>query len=225
MYVLPVEAGDGMQFGNGLAEVRKLGLHNKHQLICVAPTFWHLPWYADHPTDPHIRQETYFLRVVVPAVEARYPALAAPSGRLLLGFSKSGWGAWSLLLRHPEMFGKAAAWDAPMMLDAPGYYGSGGIFATRDNFDQYRIPALLARLPAGELGKDPRLALLGYGNFRQEHQTLHEKLLALKLPHLHADGPRRTHHWSSGWIAEAVAFLAEQDTKAPVSPAHGQSQP
>jgi hypothetical protein len=210
MYVLPVEAGEGKQFGDGLAEVRKLGLHNTHQLICVAPTFSHLPWYADHPTDPHIRQEAFFLRVVVPSVEARYPARAEPAGRLLLGFSKSGWGAWSLLLRHPDVFARAAAWDAPMMLDAPGLYGSGGIFATRANFDRYRIPALLAALPPGALGKDPRLALLGYGNFRKEHQALHAKLLALKIPHRYADGPRRPHDWSSGWLAEAAAFLAGQ---------------
>ena len=153
MYVLPVEAGEGRRFGDGLDEVRKLGLHNTHQLICVAATFSHVPWYADHPADPHIRQESYFLRVVVPAVEARYPARPEQAGRLLLGFSKSGWGAWSLLLRHPDMFAKAAAWDSPMMLDGPGLYGSGGIFLTQDNFDKHRIPALLSALPAGGLGK------------------------------------------------------------------------
>jgi S-formylglutathione hydrolase FrmB len=207
MYVLPVEAGEGKQFGDGLAEVRKLGLHNTHQLICVAPTFSHLPWYADHPTDPHIRQETYFLRVVVPAVEAHYPATPERAGRLLLGFSKSGWGAWSLLLRHPDVFAKAVAWDAPMMLDRPGFYGSGGIFATQATFDRYLIPALLAALPGGALGEDDRLALLGYGNFRKEHQALHDKLLSLKIPHRYADGPKRKHDWSSGWIEEAVAFL------------------
>ena len=38
----------------------------KHKAIFVAPTFSHLPWYADHPSDASIRQETYFLKVVVP---------------------------------------------------------------------------------------------------------------------------------------------------------------
>src|SRR5207249_4274506 len=108
-----------------------------------------------------VRQETYFLKVVVPFVEKTYPAKADASGRLLLGFSKSGWGAFSLLLRHPEQFGKAAAWDAPLMMDAPGKYGSGDVFATADNFVGYRVSKLL-ELNAEKFQKESRLILLGY---------------------------------------------------------------
>src|SRR5687768_14690635 len=64
VYVLPVEAKSESRFGDGLQEVKKRDLHNKLQAIFVAPTFSHLPWYADHPTDPNVRQETYFLKVV-----------------------------------------------------------------------------------------------------------------------------------------------------------------
>ena len=69
LYVLPVEALDGRRWGSGLQTIRKAGLHNRHKLICVAPTFSHLPWYADHPSDPMIRQESYLTRVVLPLVE------------------------------------------------------------------------------------------------------------------------------------------------------------
>ena len=44
-----------------------------------------LPWYADHPTDVGIRQESYFLKVVLPFVERTYPARTERDGRLLLG--------------------------------------------------------------------------------------------------------------------------------------------
>jgi hypothetical protein len=100
----------------------------------VAPTFSHLPWYADHPTDKEIRQETYLLRVVLPLVERTYPVQSQLEGRLLIGFSKSGFGAWTLLLRHPEVFGRAAAWDAPLMMDRLGKYGTDGVFGTPENF-------------------------------------------------------------------------------------------
>src|SRR5262245_31893328 len=73
VYVLPVEAREGRRYGDGLVEVKKRGLHRKHVAYFVAPTFSHLPWYADHPTNPEVRQETYFLEVVVPAVERLYP--------------------------------------------------------------------------------------------------------------------------------------------------------
>ncbi|MGB2823822.1 MAG: alpha/beta hydrolase-fold protein [Phycisphaerae bacterium] len=207
VYVLPVEAGDGRRYGDGLAEIGKLDLHNSHELICVYPTFSHTPWYADHPTDPAIRQEGHLLHVVLPLIERTYPALAKADGRLLLGFSKSGWGAWSLLLRNPRVFGKAAAWDAPLTQARPDRWGMKEIFGTQENFAKYHVPSLLGRA-AGSLGKDNRLALLGYGNFRTHHQTTHEQMLSLKVPHRYADGPRRRHHWAGGWLAEAVDFLA-----------------
>jgi S-formylglutathione hydrolase FrmB len=206
LYVLPVEAGTESRYGNGLLEVKKLGLHNKHGLIVVQPTFARLPWYADHPTNPRLRQETYFLKVVLPFVEKTYPAQAAPEGRLLLGFSKSGWGAFTLLLRHPGTFGRAVAWDAPLTLDKPGPYGSGEVFGTRANFEGYRITTLLER-QAEKLGKGKRLALLGHGGFREQHRAAHDLMVRLKVPHEHQDGPKRKHDWHSGWVSEAVLFL------------------
>jgi enterochelin esterase-like enzyme len=76
LYVLPVEPTDGVQWGDGMAEVSKTDLHNKYGLICVQPTFAQTPWYADHPTNPKIRQETYFLKVVVPFIDQTYPTLS-----------------------------------------------------------------------------------------------------------------------------------------------------
>ena len=45
--------------------------------------------------------------------------------------------------RHPDLFGKAAAWDAPLMMDRPGRYGSGDVFGTPENFEAYRVARLL----------------------------------------------------------------------------------
>lgn len=206
LYVLPVEAGDGRRYGDGLLEVKKRGLHDKYGLLAVQPTFARLPWYADHPNDAKVRQESYFLKVVLPFIEGKYPVLAKPEGRLLLGFSKSGWGTFSLLLRHPDVFGKAAAWDAPLDLDRPGKYGSGDIFGGSDNFQRYCITKLLEER-AGTLSGGRRLAVLGYGNFRKEHQAVHDLMDKLKIAHEYQDGPRRSHDWHSGWVAGAVEFL------------------
>jgi hypothetical protein len=206
VYVLPVEAGTQNRFGNGLLEVKKLALHNKRDLIFVLPTFAHLPWYADHPTDGAIRQETYFLKVVVPFVDKHYPALAESRGRLLLGFSKSGWGAFSLLLRHPDQFSRAAAWDAPMNMVRP-QFGMGDIVGTQENFEKYRIARLLEQ-QAEVVQKEERLALVGYANFRDHHQTIHDQLIRLKIPHLYRDEKKPKHTWDAGWIDEAVRFLA-----------------
>lgn len=209
VYVLPVEAGRESRYGDGLQEILQNNLHQRHAAIFVTPTFAHLPWYADHPTDPAIRQESYFLKDVVPFIDQNYPSLAERSGRHLLGFSKSGWGAWSLILRHSDLFEKAAAWDAPLMLDQPGKYGSGPIFGSAENFAGYRIADLLAKQSANFRGS-PRLILLGYGNFRAEHEQLRPLLERLDVAYIERDGPQRVHDWHSGWVAEALELLLLQ---------------
>lgn len=206
VYVLPVEAGTESRYGDGLKEVKQLDLHNALGMVFVAPTFSHLPWYADHPTRPEVRQESYFLKVVVPFIDKSYPVRAAADGRLLLGFSKSGWGAWSLLLRHPDLFQRAAAWDAPLMMDKPGRYGSGDIFGTQDNFEGYRVSALLEK-KADQFQQGKRLILLGYGNFRGEHERAHALMDRMQVAHEYRDGPGRKHNWHSGWVKEAVELL------------------
>ena len=124
VYVLPVEPRDEHHYGDGLIEVRKHDLHNRHGTIFVAPTFSHLPWYADHPTDPEIRQETLLPGSRRPVHRRPLPGEGGPGGAAPAGLQQVGLGAYSLLLRHPEVFGRAAAWDAPLMMDSPGKYGS-----------------------------------------------------------------------------------------------------
>ena len=208
LYVLPVEALDGRRWGDGFGAIRRQEMHNRYRLICVAPTFSDLPWYADHPTDARLRQEGYFVNEVVPFIDRAYPAAGGREARLLLGFSKSGWGAWSLLLRHPDTFGRAAAWDAPLNQDRPDRFGMGPIFGTPENFERYRVSGLLER-QATELRGEPRLVLTGYGNFRAHHEAIHEQLLRLGIPHIYVDGPPRWHHWETGWIEEAIRLLLE----------------
>ncbi len=212
LYVLPVEAGEGKRWGDALAEVLQHDLHNRHQLICVYPTFSHLPWYADHPHDVQIRQETYLLTAVLPFVEKTYPARAGRSGRLLVGFSKSGWGAFSLLLRHPDVFSRAAAWDAPLMQARPDRFGMGPIFGTPENFAHYQITKLL-RCRADDFRGEPRLIHLGYDNFRDHHLSLEALLREERIAHIFRDGPHRRHAWESGWLPEAVELLTAEDLK------------
>jgi hypothetical protein len=208
LYVLPVEAGDGRRWGDAMQEIRRRDLHNKQHLVCVYPTFSHLPWYADHPQQATIRQESYFLNVVLPFIEGTYPVRRDSAGRLLVGFSKSGWGAFSLLLRHPDVFGKAAAWDAPLAMAQPNRYGMEEIFVTQENFERYQITSLL-RQKEPDLSGKPRLIHLGYGNFRDQHLAVESLLNELQIPHVFRDGPQRPHAWDSGWLPEAVRLLVE----------------
>ncbi len=210
IYVLPVEAGDENRYGNGLHEIAQKGLQRQYPIIFVAPTFSHLPWYADHPTDTTIRQESYLLQAVIPYIDEHYPTRKEPSGRWLLGFSKSGWGAWSLLLRNPTVFGRASAWDAPLMMADASRYGMAQILGTQANFEKYQITRLLESR-AADLQGDPRLIMLGYDNFRTHHQQARELLTKLQIPHIYRDGPQRKHIWESGWVEESISLLIKPE--------------
>lgn len=206
LFVLPVEANRESRYGDGLEEIRRGNFHNRFDLICVAPTFARLPWYADHPTDPKIHQETYFVQDVLQWVDRHYPTDQEPRRRWLLGFSKSGYGAWSLLARHPQLFERAAIWDAP--LDMPRYdqYGAGAIFGTQAHFETYRVLPALARCKDLR-NSPPRLILTGYDNFRTHHQAAQAFLKELQIPVIVRDGPRRPHVWGGGWVEESVELL------------------
>jgi S-formylglutathione hydrolase FrmB len=215
MFVLPVLAGPTYkQYGDGLDVIRRAGLHTRHQLICVSPSFSHLPWYADHPTNREIRQESYLLKVVLPWVREKYPIKAGAESCLLLGFSKSGWGAYSLLLRHPDLFGRAAAWDAPLNMAAPSKYGMSIVFENQQNFEPYRVTTLLERHATEYRGRPARFGLFGYGNFREQHTAVHDLMQRLEIPHEYRDGPARDHTWDSGWVPEAVEFLTCDEAAA-----------
>lgn len=205
LFVLPVEKGLENRFGDGLKTAQKLDVANQHRFVVVAPTFSDLPWYVDHPKDRALRQESHLLEAVVPLVADLYPHEA--KHRALLGFSKSGWGAFVLLLRHPEAFGAAVAWDAPFMMTKPSY-GLARIVGTQAHFDSLRVPRLLTEHAKAVQGSK-RLAHFGYGNFRDHHQQAQALMDRLKIPHLYADGPQRKHHWDGGWVPDAVRMADE----------------
>ncbi len=196
--ILPVTANISGQWGDGFYEALRLGWVKRYNVAIAAPSFSHLPWFADHPTNAKIAQESYLLQDI----------LARLTGKiLLLGFSKSGNGAVTLLLRHPDRFAAAAAWDAPLLLDAPGKYGSGEIYGTAENFAGYHIPALLERRAPELRGKPARLAISGYGGFEEQVAGAHARMTELGVPHEFDNTTKRVHHWSSGWMEPAMAAL------------------
>ena len=66
----------------------------------------------DNATDPTINFET-FTATLLPAWVDSNLATSGTEDDLLIGFSKSGYGALDLLFKHPAVFDAAAAWDFP----------------------------------------------------------------------------------------------------------------
>ena len=204
LYLLPVHQGHQPQ---ALQEVKRLDIANKYNVICVGPDYDAMPWYANHPTNERNRQESYFLKDVIPLIDKNYPTIKSPEGRFLIGFSKSGWGAFSLLLRHPDMFCRAAAWDAPLAKDKPDRWGMAENFGTEQNFKKYNI-LLLLKKRAEMLKKQPiRLYLSGFGVHGQSTIETHQRMQELGIPHYYDFSTKRKHKWESGWLEGLIDQL------------------
>lgn len=216
LYVLPVHEAGVRGHGDGLLEVKKHGYHNRHQLICVAPEFTSKPWYSDHDLKPQKHDESHLLKTVIPFVERNYPVQLGAEGRLLIGFSKSGWGALALLLRNPELFSRAAGWDIGIRVDTGPIEEKERTeriareWGTLKNFNANRISNLV-KTRGKELGKETRLFYFSTeGKRAMGGVEIHRLLVEQGIPHRYVMEPYRKHSWDSGWIPEAVAFLVKQ---------------
>lgn len=217
VYLLPCEAGDGCQFGDPQLEVLQVSPKLRAQCIFVRPTFATLPWYAHHATDPQIRHDLYFRTEVIPLVEQLYSTTGA-AGRLLLGFSKSGWGAFSLIARYPQFFTAAASWDAPLLLEKSyfGVYGTAGHFGTSAHFSRF-CPSALVRTDPIPFQQRPRLVLAGQQAFGPESlpsgcgechtAAMHDLLTELAIPHHFHNDLNYPHRWHAGWMEPLLEDL------------------
>lgn len=213
LYLLPVNDGIMNQWGSGIVEARRHDIANQFGVICVSPEYDYTPWYGDHPTNPALAQESYLLKAVIPMIEERFPVLAGPKARILLGFSKSGFGALSIALRNPEFIGAAAAWDAPVMMRAyfPGEEEMVKVFATNENFGRYAIPDLVeSHLKVLQDGT-PRLVLVSNANPKDSLSALHTLLEEKGIPHIYSVDSRREHTWTSGWLPVVTELLFDKE--------------
>ena len=141
LYVLPVEAGLGTSFGDGMQTLIGLNAQNQYNLTIIEPTFGTDPWYADNPSDPNIQYETFMTQDLVPWVEHNL-ATTGSEQNWLIGFSKSGLGAQDLLLNDPSIFTLAASWDFPADMSSYDGFGadSAAGYGTDANFQaNYRL--------------------------------------------------------------------------------------
>lgn len=227
LFVLPVNSGydaGSSLWGDGIKELRLLGIPDRFNITLIAPSFNYEPWYGDNVSDETRRMESFIVDDLVPFsnsfAHGRVPQ------RYLIGFSKSGLGALFLILRHPNVFNGAAAWDIPAELsdiDETGISSPGALlenFGNEANFKRYNIPSLLRS--NGEPFRHQNRLWIGEDNaaFTSEMEKLHQRMMAASIAHTWAEGSgTRAHRWDSGWLQGAVTDLMSNAT--PTAPGAG----
>lgn len=218
LYVLPVEQGltdSWNTWGDGLEELRRLDVPNRFNMTVIAPSINYEPWYGDNVSDPTMRMESFIINDLVPFGDTFAHGTGIPQ-RFLIGFSKSGTGALSLILRHPNVFSAAAVWDSPVQQSSlSAFSGLSTNFGTQANYDLYEIPSLVTT-NAQSFQQQNRLWISGdQSAWTSDMDKLHEQLVAASIPHTWATGGFRVHTWNSGWLDGAVAALDASPAPSP----------
>jgi hypothetical protein len=210
LYALPVEAGFAQtSWGSGLDELQKLGVENQYNTTIIEPIFPIDPWYADNPVDPTIDYET-FTGTLLPEWVDSHLATTGTEKNLLIGYSKSGYGAVDLEFKHPSVFDAVAAWDfvADMSsYDERGPSSTSG-YGTETNFqDNYRMTgAFIDSLKAPFTTKD-RIWISEGPTFQTQVADFDALLTSHGVLHSLSAHPYHSHSWSAGWLSDAIAGL------------------
>jgi S-formylglutathione hydrolase FrmB len=210
LIVLPVEAGLGSQFGDGLATLRSLDAQDRYNLTIVEPTFAIDPWYADNPDDPNLQYETFMTRELVPWIKLHL----ATTGReqvWLIGFSKSAIGGQDLILKHPDVFTLAASWDGPFGMSSYGQFGSdsAGSYGTQANFQaNYELTRAFVAAHKAPFLTANRIWIGGYGIYQTDDTDYDALLTSEGIAHSTQTPQYLPHRWERGWVRIALAALA-----------------
>jgi hypothetical protein len=218
IYVLPVSpnAEDQDLFGDGLEELRALNVHNLYNAHLIAPSFRAEPWYADHDSNPDRRYETFLTQDLVPWVQANL-GVSGQEEHWVVGLSKSGFGAVTLLFRNPTVFTAVAAWDFPAEQPDTTDFAMIDNYGSEANFQSnYRLTGafIAARKTPFQTARrlwlsHDEVTFFGDPTFLEEVDAFAARLQTNGVQFLRTGGAQRTHSWTSGWLPEAVASLQE----------------
>ena len=207
LIALPVEAGLGNAYGDGIATLQALDAQNKYNLTIIEPSFAIDPWYADNPVDLHLQYETFMTQELVPWIK-QHLATTGNEQIWLIGFSKSGLGGEDLILKHPDLFTLAASWDFPADMSSYDQYAAAANYGTDANFQaNYRLTTAFMDAHKGPFVSNDRIWIGGYSAFQTDVSDYDVLLTSEGIAH-NAETPQNTaHRWDSGWVPIALAAL------------------
>ena len=221
LFALPVEPGlDPSTYGDGLDQLRQLDVQNQYNATIVEPAFPIDPWYADNPLNPTIDYETFTATILPTWIDSTFDS-GGTDKNLLIGFSKSGYGALDLLFKHSSTFDAAAAWDFPADMATYDAFGSSssGDYGTDANFqNNYRMTGNFIDSWKAPFTTEDRIWISGYDVFQADVADFDALLTSHGVLNTLSPQTLNAHTWSGGWLPDAVAGLyglGQVDTTPP----------
>jgi hypothetical protein len=128
------------------------------------------------------------------------------SSVILVGFSKSGLGAWDITREIPELISGTIIFDAPVAREELPPWGTSPFY--KDNFSWLNdLPVRNVDNFQNEVPRNHKLILISGENFHNEMTCLVNKLYDTRISYVFLSRPCMHHHWQSGWIEEGLRFF------------------
>ena len=128
---------------------------------------------------------------------------------VLVGFSKSGLGAWNLARAIPDIVSATIIFDAPVVREQLPPWGTDAFYASDAEW-QRDLPANTIQSFVSAMPASHQLVLISGDVFHEEMLTFSQALDEAGLTHTFLPRPHMKHHWNSGWIEEGLNALLEQ---------------
>ena len=160
--------------------------------------------------DLAVRQVTYpalvwYNRAVQDEAIEQIRAWSVPSV-ILVGFSKSGLGAWNIARRIPDLVAGTIIFDAPVARDTLPSWGTAPFYKD-DAAWQEDLPLRTCEQFKSVMPVNHKLVLISGKGFHAEMCMLSDKLSGIGLNHVFLPRPDVKHHWNSGWLEEGLMKL------------------
>jgi S-formylglutathione hydrolase FrmB len=210
LYDLPVQSGLAQStYGSGLDELENLDVEDQYNATIIEPIFPMDSWYADNPNDPTINYETFLADILPQWVDSNFSTTGTEQN-LLVGFSKSGYGALDLEFRHPSAFSAVAAFDFPGDMSSYDEFGSSSAddFGTQANFqDNYQMNASFIDAHDASFTSQDRILISEGPAFQSQVADFDTLLTSQGVMHTTLNQTSDGHSWSGGWLPGAIAGL------------------
>lgn len=174
-------------------------------------------WYWDSPVDPNMQMESYFVKELVPAIDATYPTIADRSKRAITGLSMGGQGSLYLATRHPDIFGNAGSMSGGVDIRPfPKSWKMAQLLGPYDEnkevWDEFAVVNMVDKM------KDAKLNITfdcGVDDFFAEvNNNLHQAMLAAGVPHDYTSRPgKHTHDYWRNSILYHLLFFTQNFNK------------
>ena len=210
LYALPVDANLGSnRFGFAMNQLEALNTANQYNATIIEPIYPLESWYANNPNDPTINYETFTSTMLTNWVDSTF-ATTGDEQNLLLGFSKSGYGALDLLLKNPDLFTAAAAYDFPA--DMPSYDTFGQStseeYGTQQNFvNNYQLSSTFLDTLAAPFTALDRIAISEGSSYAGQVADFATRLASAGIEYTLLDQSSDGHSWFGGWLSGMLTEL------------------